>query len=307
MLQSKGPFDLKSTSISSDFARSFFTWSQHLREELDFWSHWAASGGAPNPAHHAERTNPSMPVDSRIIQYAQSRNLKAITVLDVGSGPLTKVGHLGPDGLSVKVIASDPLAQFYNEEFKKHRIQVPNPPEFALAEFLSSFYPHSSIDVISCNNALDHCIDPVRAIYEMLIILKVGGVALCSSRRNEGANANYEGLHQFNIDSRGGEVFIAGRDQPLLPLRQQLPEQCTIRLTSEDADWVHFRVEKNDELLDGKLVEHLRLQLRELLQGAVDAGLQQASECSHEGECQPIPRGKRRLVQWIKNVLRPTP
>jgi len=306
MLHSRGSYELKSTSMGRDFARSFFRWSHQLREELDFWNHWAASGGAPNPAHHAERTNPAMPIDPRIILYAQSRDLKEITVLDVGSGPLTKVGHQGPKGLSVKVIASDPLAQFYNEEFKKHRIQVPNPPEFALAEFLSSFYAQSSIDVISCNNALDHCIDPVRAIHEMLIILKVGGVALCSSRRNEGVKANYEGLHQFNIDSRGGEVFISGRDQPLLPLRQQLPEQCTITLISDDADWVHFRIEKNEELLDGDLVEHLRLQLRELLQGAVDAGLQQAPQHCLEGELQAIPRGRRRFLRWIKNVLSPT-
>lgn len=75
---------------SEPISKSFFQWAENLHEELEFWSYWAESNGAPNPEHHAERTNPATPIQTRIVEYGRNLGKAKLDVLDVGSGPLTK-------------------------------------------------------------------------------------------------------------------------------------------------------------------------------------------------------------------------
>lgn len=254
------------------FRSAFFRWAGSLQEELEFWTHWAESGGAPNPEHHALRTDPSTPIQPAVVEFARENGLQYLQVLDVGSGPLTKVGHRAPADLAITVHTCDPLAPAYISAFNRYRIPVPNPPAFALAEYLSAFYEPSSIDVITCNNALDHCIDPLRALNEMLRVLKPGGILLCSHHRNEGQKANYEGLHQFNIDTEDGKPILWNRNNRVA-IAERLDVATDTRVVEEDEHWVHVCIRKLGEFGDVGGADHARAQLRELLLGAVEQGL----------------------------------
>ena len=284
--------------MSADAFRSaLFRWAGNLQEELAFWTHWAATGGAPNPEHHALRTNPATPIQPALVQHARELGLPQLQVLDVGSGPLTKVGHRAPADLAITVHTCDPLAPAYIGAFQRHGIPVPNPPRFALAEYLSAFYAPGSMDVITCNNALDHCIDPLRALNEMLRVVKPGGILLCSHHRNEGQKANYEGLHQFNIDTESGRPILwnrAGR----VAIADQLAVATDTSVVEEDEHWVHLRIRKLAEFSDVDGADHARAQLRELLLGAVEQGLAKPA-----APATPAPEPAMGSRNWIKRRL----
>ena len=287
---------------STAFNKALFRWLAGLQEELDFWNYWAKSHGEPNPEHHALRTNPGTPIQDRVVSHGRSLGLNDVAVLDVGSGPLTKVGHQSPEDIQITVYTCDPLAPAYIKAFSEQGIKIPNPPTFALAEYLSAFYPPASMDIITCNNALDHVIDPIRAINEMLRVVKVGGILLCSHRRNEGQKASYTGLHQFNIDTEAGQAILWN---PLgkVSIADQLAIATQTKIISEDSDWVHFSITKLAEFSDGNRGEHTRQQLQELLLGLVNNGLgQQQQEMANPGHGAPPQREKKlkRVLNWLR-------
>jgi SAM-dependent methyltransferase len=252
------------------FCTAFFRWASNLHEELEFWSYWAESNGSPNPAHHAERINPNTPIQSRVVAHGLTLKKQHLDVLDVGSGPLTKVGHKSPENMSINVSTCDPLAPAYIEAFKRHGIKIPNPPNFALGEYLSSFYNYNSVDVITCNNALDHSFDPIRALNEMLRVVRVGGIIICSHKRNEGNNANYHGLHQFNIDTNNGNPIIWNQNLKVA-IHSELEVQTRTEITEETPEWVHFSITKLEEfkISDDSQDNRSREQLQELLLATV--------------------------------------
>lgn len=271
---------------SPSFSTAFFRWAANLHEELEFWSYWAESKGAPNPAHHAERTNPATPVQERVVAYGRSLGKTQLEVLDVGSGPLTKVGHQSPADLQIRVHTCDPLAPAYLQAFSRHGIPIPNPPSFALAEYLSSFYAPASIDVITCNNALDHSFDPIRSLNEMLRVVRLGGLLICSHKRNEGLNAQYHGLHQFNIDTADGRPILWNQGERI-SIEAGLEVKTKTSIIEESPEWVHFSITKLEEFSgeeysseefsgnDGASESRSRRQLQELLLGTVTHFLNQ--------------------------------
>ena len=258
---------------SEPISKNFFNWAENLQEELEFWSYWAESNGAPNPEHHAERTNPATPIQTRIVEYGRNLGKAKLDVLDVGSGPLTKVGHQAPADMAINVHTCDPLAPAYIEAFSRHGINIPNPPRFALAEYLSSFYNSNSMDVITYNNALDHSFYPIRSLNEMLRVVRVGGLIICSHKRNEGDNANYHGLHQFNIDTAEGRPILWNQGARS-NIEAGLEVKTNTNVIEESPEWVHFSITKLEDFSNNNTSK----QLQELLLGTVTYFLNRPKE-----------------------------
>ena len=177
-------------------------WKVGITSEIRFWSRWFETRGLEWPHDFAARINPQNPLDELIIEKLRSlrNDGGTFSILDVGSGPITNVGYLAP-GMKVNVAACDPLADAYAGIRQRYGVDVPVQTTFAMAEELSAFFPLDSFDLVNCENALDHTVDPVRGIKEMLKVTKTGGIVLLRHARNEAENQRHEGLHQWNFNA----------------------------------------------------------------------------------------------------------
>jgi SAM-dependent methyltransferase len=81
------------------------------------------------------------------------------------------------------------------------------------AEDLSAQFPANHFDAVYCSNALDHSMDPMRGIEEMLIVAKIGGNVTLQHNANEALFENYAGFHQWNFDAENGAFVIWNREK----------------------------------------------------------------------------------------------
>jgi SAM-dependent methyltransferase len=75
--------------------------------------------------------------------------------------------------------------------------------ETALAEF-----GENSFDAVWCFNSLDHSIDPVHGLFNLLSVIKIGGGLVLSFHPNEAEGGKYGGLHQWNLDIDDEGLFL---------------------------------------------------------------------------------------------------
>jgi len=137
-----------------------------------------------------------------------------IRVLDVGSGPFSKVGNVS-NRVNIILFACDPLAFAYQLLLQKYNMSPPIIPEFALAERLSETYAENSFNIVCMNNALDHSYNPDIAVNELLRVVKIGGVVRLYHKVNEAEYEKYEGLHQWNISDEDGQFIIWNKSTKL--------------------------------------------------------------------------------------------
>jgi hypothetical protein len=62
---------------------------------------------------------------------------------------------------------------------------------------------------------LDHSIEPVWGIIEMLQVVKQGGAIILNHRRNEAEFEKYSGFHQWNFDALSNDFIIWRPDRRL--------------------------------------------------------------------------------------------
>lgn len=132
-------------------------------------------------------------------------------VIDVGCGPLPKFGNKLNCG-RVNYQPVDPLAHQYEKILKESDVKLPVTPKFAMAEFLTLFYKENSADYIIIHNALDHTYDIMRALVEMLRVVKLDGYVLMYHMDSEGIFENYSGMHQWNITENHGDLYFFNKE-----------------------------------------------------------------------------------------------
>ena len=136
-------------------------------------------------------------------------------VLDVGCGMSYSTGNLLlKDGMQnpLNIRYVDPLAPYFNRILNRHKRNLP-PITFGMAEYLSSFFPTSSADLVIIQNALDHSAQPMKGIVEAIDVLKPGGVLYLNHHPNEAVTEHYKGFHQFNINEEDGRLMIWSREE----------------------------------------------------------------------------------------------
>ena len=192
----------------SSFADQLIKWSTGVPSEVDFWTGWIRSKGNEYPQDFERRLcmNDAWAADNVPVP------LPTWAILDVGSGPLTRLNKT-VGGKPLNITAVDPLAPYYDRLLDSHGVVPPIRTKQGFAEDLTVLFGENTFDMVTCQNALDHSIDPLRAIDEMLAVAKVGGCVVLTHAFNEGQREGYCGLHQWNFDYQNGKFVIWNKQE----------------------------------------------------------------------------------------------
>ena len=183
-------------------------WKEALPEELLFWDN-ALTDPRQNwkVEEYQERTNPNFELQEELRQLIPAPPGAVVRLLDVGAGPLTKLGKRWP-GRELQITAVDPLAERYQEIFKRIALTPLVPVSVAHGEKLRELFPTNHFDLAYASNSLDHSYDPLVVISQMLEVVKPSHYVYLWHFANVGVRERYAGLHQWNFDIRGGEVTL---------------------------------------------------------------------------------------------------
>jgi len=185
------------------------SWAAGLADELRFWDRWLATGGLDWPADYMRRFDPAAALLPHLAAFLEGTPDGRI--LDVGAGPVTATGYRCA-GRAVALTAVDPLAPLYALLLRRHGKSPPIATCFGLAEALTLTLPPEHFDLVHCRNALDHAIDPLAGLAEMLAIARVGGRVVLSHFADEAEAAGQAGLHQWNFAVRDARFVIWNRE-----------------------------------------------------------------------------------------------
>ncbi len=179
-----------------------------LGEEAGYWGHWLASRGGKYPEEYSYRLDPASEVQDPLLREALAAlEGDEASILDVGAGPATTVGCRFP-GMRLEVVAVDPLADRYDELLDDAGVVPPVRTQQLQGERVRERFGEGRFDIAYSRNALDHAVDPVEIIRQMVAVVRPGGFVLLRHARNEAVNQDYVQLHQWNFDVRGGDFVI---------------------------------------------------------------------------------------------------
>jgi len=214
--------------LPSGLPERFELWASGIPNELGFWTHWAQTRGGAWPDEFDQRMNHDTPLVPWLAEWATKAELTHLRVLDVGAGPVSSVGYVPPPGMTMELVATDPLADAYTRIFDALGLVRPSPTIFAPAEDLSAHLPAGSFDIVHCRNALDHSFDPIRGLTEMLRVVRMGGVVMLYHNPNEAEAEGYSGFHQYNFDVED-EIFFIWRGATRWNAQKELPIRTWMR------------------------------------------------------------------------------
>ena len=142
-----------------------------------------------------------------------------VKVADVGAGMFSTIGTMwfnGEKQVDIEVFPSDLLADTYNKILKEKNIIPLTPVEKQDMENLT--YADNFFDIVHCVNAIDHCTNPARAIYEMVRVCKPGGWVYLRHYTNTATEQAHSGLHQWDIVATYNEkdCLFKGKNEEFL-------------------------------------------------------------------------------------------
>lgn len=223
-------------------------WQENLSDETSFWKSLVDSSNEAHPEwaenFHRRAVTPQR-FPEELEQYLPE-NRDVVLVLDIGAGPITQLGSEHPDR-DIRITPIDPLANEYDEMLSAQDIEPVHPRTIkGEAEQLSKTFGKSKFDFAYSRNALDHSYDPVRAIKEILKVIKPNCFFYLYSYINEGVGGNYQGLHQWNFDlADSNDDFHIWNESVRYSMKKELPRGTQI-LTGEgeSPDWMFAALRK---------------------------------------------------------------
>lgn len=216
-----------------------------LKDEVGFWVRRVKELREKGDVRFREREF-VYPYDSEVIFTEND------SILDVGCGPLPVFGNR-INGKIIQYIPVDPLAHQYKKLLKEQDIILPLEPKFAIMEILTYFYKENTMDYVIINNALDHCIDILRAFIECFRVVKIGGYFLMRHWEGEGLHNVYAGLHQWNITCTETDLICfneSGVKINFTKLFHLYAEIKVRRVRQGYRDFIIVRIKKKDNLPD---------------------------------------------------------
>jgi SAM-dependent methyltransferase len=189
-----------------------------LSEEVDYWAHWVRTAGGDYQEEFAYRFDPDADVEDPMLREVlagieqQRQQGGQIAILDVGAGPASTVGHRFGE-TALEVVAVDPLADRYDRLLDDAGLVPPVRTEALDGERLLERFGPDRFDIAYSRNALDHAVDPVLIVEQMVAVVRRGGHVLLRHARNEAVHQDYVQLHQWNFDERDGDFIVWRGDE----------------------------------------------------------------------------------------------
>ncbi|MBZ4418418.1 bifunctional 2-polyprenyl-6-hydroxyphenol methylase/3-demethylubiquinol 3-O-methyltransferase UbiG [Myxococcus sp. RHSTA-1-4] len=199
-----------STPQASEPQNAKALWTEALPTEIAFWDNWFKTHGGEWPEDYKVRMDPDTPLQSFVEAYLPPGGEDIIEILDVGAGPVTKLGKRSANR-KIRITAVDPLADAYDRVMAKYGVTPPVRTTWCHGEILTTRFAPETFDLVWAQNSLDHSYEPVRIIEQALTLTKTGGYLVLAHARNEAVNENYQGLHQWNFDGEDGDFIIWNR------------------------------------------------------------------------------------------------
>ena len=182
-------------------------WKKGIDFEIEFWSSWFESKGLSWSQDYKNRLNKDLVLQSEFVDLLNC--IKSVpSILDVGAGPLTALGKVMPDGTRVNLTAVDPLAKYYKSLLDQANLSPLVETKYAEVERLDEFFSENQFDLVHMCNALDHCYDPLRGLFQMLKVVKRKSNVYLKHSSNEAEKENYTGFHQWNISCANGKFIF---------------------------------------------------------------------------------------------------
>jgi SAM-dependent methyltransferase len=210
-----------------------------LQEEIEFWRDWFLTSGSKWPQDYHDRFNPEQPIRDHVATYVDRLKAERIQILDVGSGPLTKIGMKHPSK-QLEITATDLLAREYDLLIAELGIERLVPTIYADAERLVDQFGGDSFDIVHGENCVDHMVDPLRAIDQMLAVCKPHGFVVLYHAENEGQRHQYHQLHQWDFTCKDGSFVISYRREQEINVTKRLAAYAEVEC-----------VRNGDEILTG--------------------------------------------------------
>lgn len=221
------------------------TWEANLTSELAFWRYILADRGVAEGTADdiAMRLNPTEPLQDHLRALLPSRG--AIRILDIGAGPMTTVGKVWGKR-KVEIVAIDVLADEYDKLLEEVGIVPPLRTITGRGETVDQQFEIDSFDLVHIQNSLDHCADPIAVLKAVYNVVKPNGAIYLSHSVNEAEFHHYEGLHQWNLECHGDNLFVWDRSSrtmvnDLLPGAQI---HCRVTPHPPKAGWLVVEITK---------------------------------------------------------------
>lgn len=184
--------------------------TEALEQEIQFWRNWFESGGLQWPQDYQERFNPDQPIQSHVATFIDRIDGDPVHILDVGSGPITKLGKKHSSKQLV-ITATDILAGEYDRLLSELGVEPLVRTVFADAERLEGQFGKNAFDIVHGQNSIDHTARPLQAIEQMLAVCKPLGYVILYHAENEGHREQYQQLHQWNFTCVNGDFIVRDR------------------------------------------------------------------------------------------------
>jgi len=201
--------------------------STALEREVQFWRNWLSKKGMYWPEDYQARFDPNRLIDGHLASYIDRVDGERVRLLDVGSGPLTKLGKKHPTK-RIEITATDILAPEYDRLLAELGIVPPVRTIHADAERLLEQFGHDAFDIVNAQNCIDHTADPSRAIEQMVAVTRPAGYVVLFHAENEGEREHYDQLHQWNFTCVDGDFIIRDRMGRTENVTQRLAATCDV-------------------------------------------------------------------------------
>ena len=222
-------------------------WRLGLRHEARWWRDYLRTRGAQWPEEFEQRFDPDARLTEPLVADRVARfGRDEVSVLDVGAGPASVLGRRCGT-VSLRLTAVDPLAEQYQQILAHEGLTPPVPTEPCEGERLVERFGTDRFSIAFARNSLDHAVDPLAIIRQMIAVVEPGGFVDLRHYRPEGLNTNYNQLHNWNFDVVDGRLELwgpFGRHDVSDALGDRVAVQVWVEDTGGLAPWVCAVIEK---------------------------------------------------------------
>lgn len=225
-----------------DYENKIKNWFDSFLDEVRFWRMQVADRKGDWHFSYRDKFKKKEFQCERLLKKIGGLNGSEI-ILDVGCGICSPHGKMWK-GVPLNFVQVDPLAHFYNQINRRFMLEINDDEcvetvKFGMFELLSSFFGEEYCDYLLIDNALDHCIDPVRALKECINVVKTGGFVSLSHHTNEAYRENFYGLHQWNICCNGNNELCIWNNNDYINVNKELGANVEIEVWNERGDVDH--------------------------------------------------------------------